>query len=88
MTLASDPFGLIASAAQQARPATVIRNAGAELWRGFQRLRMVARRDEDEALPMAEISWQAGFAAMWQQEGQAGGKTVPGSTDRRGMEFL
>lgn len=86
MTLASDPFGLIASAAQQARPATVIRNAGAELWRGFQRL--VVRRDGDEPLPMAEISWQAGFAAMWDQDEQVEDKAMARPADRRGMEFL
>lgn len=88
MTLASDPFGLISSVAQQARPASVIRNAGAELWRGVQRLCTVARRDDDAPLPMAEISWQAGFAAMWDQDEPVEEKADTRPTDRRRLDLL
>ncbi len=88
MTLASDPFGLINSAAQQARPAIAMRNAGAELWRGFQRLCTVARREQDQPLTMAEKSWQAGFASMWDQHEVV--EDHPGSpaANRGGVEFL
>ena len=84
MTLASDPFGLIASAAQQARPTVAVR----DLWRGFQRVCTIMRREADRPLPMAESSWQAGFAAMWDQEGEVEDKAGTPPANRGGMEFL
>ncbi|RCW82504.1 hypothetical protein [Paracoccus lutimaris] len=66
MTLASDPFGSIPLSGQhaQARPA---RRAG-EVWRGVQRLCSVVLHPKAEPRSMAEASWQAGFAAMWDQK--------------------
>lgn len=89
MTLASDPFELMAAAGRQERPASTVRSAGAELWRGLQRLCTVARRDDGEASStMAERSWQAGFAAMWDQdELDADGATRP-APDQGGLKFL
>ena len=88
MTLASDPFGLIHSAAQQARPAIAVRNAGAELWRGFQRLCTVAWREQDQPLTMAEKSWQAGFASMWDQHEVVEDHPGNPAANRGGVEFL
>ena len=88
MTLASDPFGLIHSAGQQARPAVAVRNAGAELWRGFQRLCTVVRREQDQPLTMAEKSWQAGFASMWDQHEVVEDHPDNRPANRGGLEFL
>lgn len=67
MTLASDPFGMIAGAAQQARSAPA-RGAVTEIWRNLSRLcAAVVPRREAGPRTMAEASWQTGFAAMWDQ---------------------
>lgn len=88
MTLASDPFGLFATSDRSARSAATVRSAGSDLWRGFRRLCAVVRRDEVGASAMAESSWQAGFAAMWDHDAIAEDDPDIPAPDHGGMKFL
>ncbi|MFO1138143.1 MAG: hypothetical protein U1E41_03585 [Paracoccus sp. (in: a-proteobacteria)] len=66
MTLASDPFGLIAAEERtQIRPA---RGGALDAWRGVVRFCTEVLRDNDVPQAMTEMSWQAGFAALWDQD--------------------
>lgn len=89
MTLASDPFGLFATSDRSARSAATVRSAGSDLWRGFRRLLAVTRRDAVRASPaMAESSWQAGFAAMWDHDAISEDDPDIPAPDHGGMKFL
>jgi hypothetical protein len=87
MTLASDPFGLIAAAGQRAQGAAT-RNGVAEFWRGAVRFCAAALRDEAAPPTMAQASWQVGFAAMWDQEGEALETEAKSGSIRHGAEFF